>query len=110
MAPGQGHAKMNRPPIIPYILRTTARHYCATMREVSGYDPAEETRRRPVVTARTFVAYRLMMEGFTEHAVGSVLGWDHSTVNFYRRKAAEMLHSPGYDAERELWTKFNKAI
>lgn len=101
---------MNTPNIIPYILRETAAHYCQQMREVSGYDPTEETRRRPVVVARTFVAYRLLLEGFTEHAVGAVLGWDHATINRYRRMADDMLNIPGYPAERELWDKFNQAI
>lgn len=101
---------MNAPVLIPYILRTTTAYLCRVMREVSGCDPAEESRRRPVVTARTFVAYRLMQQGFTEHAIGAVMGWDHSTVNHYRRKASFMLTAPGYDAERELWNKFNKAI
>lgn len=101
---------MNAPVLIPYILRTTATYLCGVMREVSGCDPAEESRRRPVVTARTFVAYRLMQQGFTEHAVGAVMGWDHSTVHHYRRKASTMLNSPGYDAERELWNKFNNSI
>lgn len=101
---------MNKPTVISYILRKTAAYYCHKMQEVSGCDPAEESRRRPVVVARTFVAYRLLLQGFTEHAVGAALGWDHSTINVYRRRADEMLNTPGYDAERQLWDKFNQAI
>lgn len=101
---------MNKPTIIPYILRKTAAYYCDKMREVSGVNPTDESHRRPVVVARTFVAYRLLRQGFSEHAVGAVLGWDHATINRYRRRGYEMLNIPGYDAERELWDKFNQAI
>lgn len=101
---------MNKPTLIPYILRKKAEHYTRTMEQVAGCDPLAESRTRPIVTARTFVAYRLLMEGFTEHAVGAILGNDHATINHYRRKAVTMLTAPGYDAERELWKKFNQAI
>lgn len=102
---------MNNDVLIPYILRTTAQHICRVMKEVSGHDPLDETRRRPVVIARTFVAYRLLLGGFSEHAVGKILGWDHSTVNHYRRRAAAFLTMPEYyQAENELWKKFNEAI
>ena len=80
------------------------------MEMAASCNPMEESRRRPVVTARCLLAYRLLLEGFTEHAVGAVLGWDHATINHYRRKAATMLSAPGYDAERELWHKFNETI
>lgn len=101
---------MNKPALIPYILRSKANTYCHAMAQAADLDPMEETRRRPVVTARAFIAYRLLLEGFTEHAVGAVLGWDHATINHYRRKAATMLSAPGYTAERELWHKFNETI
>lgn len=101
---------MNDPALIPYILRSKANTYCHAMEMAASCNPMEETRRRPVVTARAFIAYRLLLEGFTEHAVGAVLGWDHATINHYRRKAATMLSAPGYTAERELWHKFNETI
>ena len=101
---------MNKPDLIPYILRSKANVYCRAMAAAADLDPMEESRRRPVVTARAFIAYRLLMEGFTEHAVGAVLGWDHSTINHYRQRAAAMLSAPGYTAERELWTRFNETI
>ena len=101
---------MNKPVLIPYILRSKANVYCRAMEHLVGVNPVQESRRRPVVTARAFIAYRLLMEGFTEHAVGAVLGWDHSTINHYRQRAATMLSAPGYTAERELWTRFNETI
>lgn len=101
---------MNRPTLIPYTLRVRANNYCALMKDLIGVDPAAESRIRPAVTARTFVAYRLLNEGFTEHAIGATLGWDHSTIHHYRRKMEAILHSPGFRTERELWYKFNEAI
>lgn len=111
MAAGQDNAKIvNAPALIPYTLRSRANRYCAVIRRLSGFDPSEESRRRPVVTARAFVAYRLALEGFTEHAVGAVLGWDHATIHYYCRRADTMLHTPGYEAEQTLWTQFNDKI
>ena len=101
---------MNKPTLIPFILRNKANAYCRAMAHIAGCDPAEESRRREVVTARAFIAYRLLMEGFAEHSIGAVLGWDHSTINHYRKKAAAMLSAPGYDDERTLWMKFNQEI
>lgn len=101
---------MNKPTLIPYILRSRADHYCKTMAQLAGVDPVAESRCRAVVTARTLVAYKLLLDGFTEHAVGATLGWDHSTINHYRNTAPAMLKAPGYDAERELWQSFNQAI
>lgn len=101
---------MNSPSLIPYTLRVRANRYCRAMERAIGVDPVKESRKREVVTARTFVAYRLLLEGFTEHAIGAVLGWDHSTINFYRRRAVTMLNAPGYDTEREIWKLFNEKI
>lgn len=91
-------------------LRELAERYCAMMHVVSGVDPLQETRRRPIVMARVMVANALLAEGYTENAVGSVLGWDHSTIHHYRRRMKEMLTAPGYDAERHLWERFNGRI
>lgn len=91
-------------------LREMAERLCAVMLEVSGVDATQETRRRPVVMARVMVANALLAEGYTENAVGAVLGWDHSTVHHYRRRMSEMLTAPGYDAERIIWNNFKQRI
>lgn len=83
-----------------------ARQLCREMRELTGYDPAEESRRRWVATGRAMVAFRLLMEGWTEHAVGNALGVDHSTINHYRKKVPGWLETHGYEQEQEIWTKF----
>ena len=101
---------MNRQIYISKGLCTRAKKLCRIMQETCGADPTEEKRQRAIVTARTMVAYQLLEEGFTEHAVGAVLGWDHSTINYYRDKMEKMLTAPGYDAEREIWKTFQKKL
>lgn len=83
-----------------------ARKLCREMHNLTGYDPAEETRKRWVATGRAMVAFRLLMEGWTEHAVGNALGVDHSTINHYRKKVPGWLATPGYKQEQEIWTEF----
>ena len=85
-------------------------HLVDAMETVSGYDPVEESRKRIVVSCRMMVAYALLLEGWTEHDVGIALGWDHSTIHHYRNRFMEMLTTPGYDAEMEIWRKFKTAI
>lgn len=89
-------------------LRERAERLCAVMKEVSGHDPLDETRKRPVVMARMMVAGALLEEGYTENSVGGILGWDHSTIHHYRRRMGEILTAPGYDAERAVWNKFKE--
>ena len=90
--------------------RERAEEICRKMEELSGFNPTAETRKRGVVTCRVMVSYVLLLEGWTEHQVGCVLGWDHSTINHYRRKFEDMMTQPGYEYERELWNKFKQAI
>lgn len=80
------------------------------MYRLTGTNPVAELRVRRVVTARVLVAYALMNDGYSEHEIGCVLGWDHSTINHYRKKMKTFMEAPGYDAERELWEEFMKAI
>ena len=101
---------MNNNAFIPPELRYKAKRFCDIMLEISGADPSQERKFRPVVMARVMVAYALLLDGYTENAIGNVLGWDHSTINHYRGKMNDILSSPGYEAERELWEKFRERI
>lgn len=101
---------MNDDCLIPPVLRSRAHHLCDTMISLCGQDPAEDSRRRPVVIARVFVCRVLTLEGWTEHQTGRVLGWDHSTVHYYIRRFKDIMELPGYDAERDLWKQFKQAI
>ncbi len=91
-------------------LRDLAERLCSVMLEVSGVDAMQETRRRPVVMARVMVANALLAEGYTEHAVGAVLGWDHATIHHYRNRMEAVLTTPGYEDERDLWKRFKRSI
>ena len=101
---------MNRKTFIPYVMRQQADRLCRIMKGLCGRDPCEETRERPVVMARVMVSHVLMVYGYSEHQIGTVLGWDHSTINHYRKKIDDIKRLPGYEAERELLEKFMKKI
>lgn len=81
---------------------------CRIMKELSGIDPRENSRKHDVVTTRMMVAYQLMREGFTSLAVGELFGRDHSTVLNYKERWLA-LFMPGWEAERELWERFKAA-
>ena len=98
---------MNRQVIIPYPMRMLCNTYCNAVRALTGADPAERSRRWVVVYSRMMVAYRLLLEGWTQHRVANQLGVDHSTINHYRQRMAIILSTPGYEGEQELWNKFN---
>ena len=92
------------------MLRRRAQYLSETMKEVCGFDPTEETRRRDVVMARIMVVYVLLLEGWSENQIGSVMGWDHSTINYYRKRMIAILTTPGYNAEIDIWEKFRQTI
>lgn len=101
---------MNNLILIPPRLREQAERYCKLMLEVSGADPMEESRRRPVVMARMMVANALLIDGYSLTAVGTILGVDHSSVSHYKDRMSVVLGAPGYEAEREVWGRFVKEI
>lgn len=90
-----------------YIWR--AQQLCAIMRELSGIDPMENSRKRDVVTARMMVAMALLHEGCTTMQVAELFGRNHSAVIHYKDRWLGIF-MPGWEAERELWEKFKKAI
>lgn len=101
---------MNNQILIPPRLRDDAERFCCIMLSVSGADATLESRRRPVVMARVMVANALMMAGHSGISTGIILGIDHSTVHYYKKKMSEILSAPGYDAERQIWKKFNERL
>lgn len=101
---------MNTSILLPPLLRETAERYCHLMLRISGADPLEESRVRPVVVARAMVAQALLNDGFTGMSVAVILGVDHSSINHYKKIMDAILHSPGYDAERDIWRRFSRKI
>lgn len=101
---------MNDPTIITPTMRARADFLALAMWHVSGYDPRLRTRARAVSVGRMIVCDQLMQEGWTEHAVGTVFGIDHSAVNYYRRRMRDVQDLPGYDAERDLLAAFRELL
>lgn len=97
---------MNNDVRIPRALFQRAQDYCNRITDLLA-DPNKESRKRDVVTARMMVAGRLLREGYSEHQIGKVLGIDHSSVNHYRKRLAEILTTKGYEDEQEIWKQFN---
>lgn len=96
---------MNEQTIISQQLRDRADFLCKTMEELTKYDPREKTRKRVAVIPRMMVCYELYLEGYTQTAIGIVMGKDHSTIHSYLTKIRDILTLPGYQAERELYMK-----
>lgn len=102
---------MNRQVLIADAKRIEKEILCGKMLEISGFDPMERTRRRPVVVARVIVCYVLTsLRRFTEDEVAILFGIDHATVNHYKKRMEDIFSLPGYEAECELWEKFKAVI
>jgi len=84
-------------------------HLCRVMRDLSGIDPMNKSRKRDVVAARTIVAHTLITEGFSHTEIGELLGVDRSTVYYYEDRILGYRFG-GYEPEWDLWNKFKKAI
>lgn len=53
--------------------------------DISGADPLKNSRARPVIIARTLLVNILFEEGYSEHAVGEMIGFSRDTIHHYRR-------------------------
>lgn len=89
--------------------KNRAQELCGIMKDMSGIDPMENTRRRDVVTARMMVAIVLLNEGCTTMDAAELLQKNHSSISLYKERI-KLLDVPGYKAEKELWEKFKKVI
>lgn len=101
---------MNYPRLVSPQLREKTKRYCEAMQEIAGVNPLEKRRFRPIVMTRTMVANALLSDGYSQHAVGTVLGIDHAVVNHYKNRMWDILEAPGYEAERVIWSAFSKKI
>lgn len=63
------------------------------------------------VTARTFIAYELLEEGYTTTEVGKMMGKDHATIVYLRGKMLNYFNLPlVFDEELALWKRFKQKI
>ena len=73
---------------------------------LDGYDPS--SRRVQFCTVRFAVALKLLEEGWSEYAIGSAMGRDHSAVNHMKKRMRDMLSLPGmYPEAAEVWRTLN---
>jgi len=90
--------------------RQRAASLCEMMKAL-GYDPLERTRKRDIVTARAMVAYVLYQECLEKPQIGELLGVSRHSISHYielMEMAILNRHCPGYEAERDLWKKFEQ--
>lgn len=65
-------------------------------------------RDRLSVTVRSSVALKLSEEGWSEAAIGRVLGKNHATVHHMKERMRDMLSLPGqYPEAAEIWRTLN---
>ena len=90
--------------------RDRANELIQIMRSIGNIDATTQSRERVYVVARAMIAKVLIAEGCTTIEVGAMLGRNHATISHYKDLLDNFLTSPGYNAERELWTKFTNQI
>ena len=86
-----------------------AAYLCSVIKDLSGIDPMEDTRKRDVASVRMMVAVQLYFENYREKEIGELLNRNRLTVHYYRDRWLA-LFMPGWEAERDLWEQFKKAI
>ena len=90
-------------------LRARMEELCDTIQQISGINPRINSRKSDYVSVRSMVAQVLTDEGASESDVGELFGKNHATVAHYKKRMT-FIDSPGWQAEKELWIKFQKAI
>lgn len=82
-----------------------------TMTGVIGEDVFSKEQSFLFVIGRSFLAYKLSQEGYTEYQIGRLIGKDHSTINYLKKKAKEIIDAPQYNRDAfQIWEQFNNSI
>ena len=97
-------------PVLSPRMREWAEELRQMMIALSGIDATVATRERSNVVARVMISHVLLAEGLNTSQVGELLGKNHATISHYRHNMEDFLSSPGYKAERELWSDFSEAV
>lgn len=93
------------------VAKDVGARYIEIMREASGVEPLDGTRKRESVWARNFIAYQMYRDGFTQEDIGSVIGRDRCTVVHCLKSVDDMLDSPEmYPDEMTVWIKFKEKL
>ena len=80
------------------------------MHELIGEDVVKKNRKWSVSAARAMVSYRLIEEGCKLLDVAQLMQRHHATILYHLEMVDNMLTSPGYKAEKELFKKFKREI
>lgn len=80
------------------------------MNELVQADVVQKNRRWSVSAARAMVSYNLIKEGCKLLDTAQLMQRHHATILYHLEMVDNILTSPGYKAEKELFKKFNKKI
>lgn len=80
------------------------------MNELIGSDVVQKDRRWSVSAARAMVTYCLVREGCKLLDAAQLMQRHHATILYHMQIVDNILSSPGYKAEKELFKKFKKKI
>jgi len=95
---------------ISQVIRERAQKLCRIIFDITGKDVFSKSRTHEYVVARMMVIYQLRLDGLTEYSIGQIIKKDHTTVHYLIKKMKDVLKTPGYDVEREIWKEFKKRI
>ena len=81
------------------------------MEEIQGEPVPDKSRKPRWVWCRRMVAYQLLLEGYSLHETGRMIGKDHATVVQMRHRMQDAFCYPyAYRDILELWKNFQKKI
>lgn len=78
--------------------------------DIAGADPLKNSRARPVVIARTLLVNVLFEEGYSEHAVGDMIGFSRDTIHHYRRLMQDARKYNNDAVMMKKWDELHKVL
>lgn len=81
------------------------------MTQVVGEDILADTHRPRPVWGRYFVAYQLLLDGYSTNQAGKVISKNHTTVMNARERVKWAIEKPQmYPDEIAIWQKFQELL
>ena len=85
--------------------------YIGILRDITGVDALEKTRKREVVWCRNIIALQMSTDGFIQEDIGSSLGKDRATIAHCIKMMINALDNPKmYKDENSIWYKFKERL
>ena len=85
-------------------------YLAALVESVTGYAPLAARRARPVVEARALLACALLAQGQTLTAVAALIGWNHTTIMYYRTMLDDALKYGTRPEMARNWAKLKNIL